>query len=90
MIIKKTITKEIVEETGYICDKCKKQFINNYSQCLDEIGNSAKITFNPGYGSKYDNDLWQLNLCEDCFELTYEFIIGYKMTDNSPYRTRGF
>ena len=59
----------VLEST--VCNKCGKKFNN------ERIGNPiTEIEINFGYGSKYDNQKWVFDLCDECiYELTNDFKI---------------
>jgi len=86
MIIKKseTITKE--SNCGFICDKCKKEFLNE--KLINAWQNAGKLELDGGYGSRFDLSLITLHLCDDCFEDTYEFVTGGKIKPESPHVQR--
>ena len=76
MIITQEIIQTITKHLGFTCDKCKKSFIKNDGKHTFDYRNYAELEFSPGYGSHYDGDLWQLDLCEDCWWIVFEFITG--------------
>lgn len=58
---------------GFKCDYCSKEFAN-------ENQNFATLTYNPGYGSQFDGDLWEHHLCENCWIEISKLITGVKPT----------
>ena len=46
----------------YICDCCGKEF-DDYDK-----NNCAGIYFSPQYGSKYDGEKFDIDLCIDCMD----------------------
>lgn len=64
-----TVQKEVILEV--ICNKCgyKEKFI----ECQN--GYFQAITLNFGYVSKFDGELWEFHLCENCL---VEFIKTFK------------
>lgn len=77
--MKEYITKqqEVKEIDRITCDKCDK-LINEYH------GDHATLQFHAGYGSPFDGDLWEVDLCEDCYWALFTPIMGFK-PDPSEY-----
>ena len=73
MVIKKKETKEVEVVDKLICDRCKKDQANDIIGLVKDFGS---MTFYPGYGSSFDMSAWELDLCEDCWWATYEFVTG--------------
>jgi hypothetical protein len=57
--------KQVVQEEeileNVICNMCG-------SKQDPHVGNCTDITINFGYGSKYDGDKWEFDLCDDCLD----------------------
>lgn len=61
------------------CNKCGKKISKNNYEGLN-LMHLFKISFK--YGSKYDMEQWNYNLCEDCLlELISSFIIPPEILD---------
>jgi hypothetical protein len=60
--MKKFKTVEIPQEivTEYKCDKCGKESEDGF----DPYIHTLRIDWN--YGSKFDLETWEVDLCEDC------------------------
>ena len=69
------VTKD--EVVGYKCDHCSLEFPDN----------CARLIYNPGYGSQFDGDYWELHLCEICWLKIFEIITKKtpRVDDDSPY-----
>jgi len=59
-----------------ICNKCGKE-----SDATDYTNTNQEFILSFGYGSNYDNQIWQLDLCEDCLmKIIGEFQIKPEIT----------
>ena len=53
----------------FICNKCKRVFPD-----LDGYGLRTQFRF--GYGSKYDGDLFDMTICNDCADSVAEALVN--------------
>lgn len=44
------------------CNKCGAEFK------YPHVGQATRVSVDFGYGSKFDGDRWEFDLCDDCFE----------------------
>lgn len=64
--MKKYFKKNNLKEV--ICDSCK-------NSCKKEFDfEYATLNAHWGYGSKKDGDVYQIDLCEDCFDKISDFL----------------
>lgn len=61
--------------SNLICNKCGR-----------ESNHTEKVYINFGYGSKFDSEKWEFNLCDDCLE---EFALSNAIKPKG-YGTTGF
>jgi hypothetical protein len=63
---KVTMVEEVIIEESICCNKCGKEYKKSHEEqyCWDAKMQSFSASF--GYGSKYDMEHWQFDLCEDC------------------------
>lgn len=63
----KTISKEVTERIleSITCNKCGTERKMEYDFTYNEF---QHVNFSFGYGSKFDNDNWSFDLCENCVE----------------------
>lgn len=62
MIITEKRTKEVLVQTGFICDVCKDKLTD-----MIEVQEKVSITFTGGYGSIFgDGDTFSVDLCQNC------------------------
>ena len=54
-----TVNKEVETIEEYICDRCEKVSKDSVSPYVQTIH------IDWGYGSKFDTELWEIDLCED-------------------------
>jgi len=61
--------EELLKVVGdVLCDVCNKS-------CKHEMNfESARLAVNWGYESKNDGDAYCIDLCEDCFERTLQYL----------------
>ncbi|WP_340032587.1 hypothetical protein NSQ20_12035 [Paenibacillus sp. FSL K6-1122] len=79
-IVKKSVevteTKDVVVSESVRCNRCGEQYENVYCDSERFIGNwdamiqSFKFAF--GYGSKFDGEYWEFDLCEICLESIFK------------------
>ena len=50
------------------CDRCHKEYSNDYDHDITPI----QIEF--GYGSKFDTEIWNFDLCDECIEEVFKDI----------------
>ena len=60
--MKKFKTIEMPQEivTEYVCDKCGKKSEDGFSPYIQTLH------IDWGYGSKFDTEMWEIDLCEEC------------------------
>ena len=58
----KIVQRDVKEVTGVKCDKCRKSMKNLQVQC----GGYGQITMGFGYGSKFDGEVYEGELCDLC------------------------
>jgi hypothetical protein len=60
--MKKFNTVEVPQEvvTEFCCDRCKKVSEDGFIPYIHTLH------IDWGYGSKFDGDMWEVDLCEDC------------------------
>jgi hypothetical protein len=68
--IEETITKE--EVLSMTCDCCGKTEVGEHVEYASDI-NNFNISF--GYGSKFDTDRWEFDVCDQCLE---KWVAGFK------------
>lgn len=56
----RTITEPVT--TAIKCDRCGKDLMENHYG--DQEGTSFTLDF--GYGSRFDLDRWEFDICDDC------------------------
>lgn len=66
----KTVTKETKELKKITCDRCGVTSSENDEMPAGMSPYIETIGIHWGYGSKYDNDYWEWDLCEKCIEET--------------------
>lgn len=56
-----------MREEKIVCNRCGKK-IKTTNQILDYAKKNEfqHLEFNFGYGSKFDNEYWSVDLCEEC------------------------
>ena len=61
--MKKIVQRRVREEFKLYCDKCGKE-------CETKIPTEGahELSWSTGYGSKYDEYVFKLDLCDNCFE----------------------
>ncbi|MDD3160042.1 MAG: hypothetical protein PHQ98_03680 [Candidatus ainarchaeum sp.] len=72
LLKKKKIDSFVVVKQN--CDFCKKE-IN-----LDYGCGTVDIEF--GYGSKYDDERFHLDICDDCFDLYFKKVVGLRKSND--------
>lgn len=82
MEIKKKVIKEENVVDHIVCDKC-------HQKC-DEYC-SARLIYGPGYGSNFDGEWWQVDLCEECWKQIMFLVTGEipEAYSGSKYRLHG-
>lgn len=67
MKVEKTIIKQVQEVDKIVCDKCN-------TDC--DVYCVARLIYAPRYGSEFDEDWWEVDLCEECWKKMMFDIIG--------------
>ena len=63
------VTKTTDEVKEITCDRCGKRSVKNIVPVgMDPYIDTISVYW--GYGSKYDGELWEFDLCEKCIEET--------------------
>lgn len=77
----KKIKKEIVvkELKSVICNKCGRKEKADYDGL--DTGNISNIELSFGFGSKFDLEQWEMDICDECLE---EWVSEFK---HKPDRT---
>lgn len=77
--MKKTAEKTVEFIDDVICDICGKS-------CKDKLDNFENAELNAywGYTSKRDGDTYEVDMCEDCFDKTLQFLIKLKGSNIEP------
>lgn len=71
-IVESVETVVVVQELkGIVCNCCGKTSEPHY------IDSTQQFRLGFGYGSKYDCETWEFDLCEECLE---KFVRGFKVT----------
>lgn len=72
-------TIEVVDDV--FCDICG-------SSCKDHMDNMENATLSAywGYSSKKDGDVYEIDICESCFDKTIEFLSKLKGSEIKPTR----
>jgi hypothetical protein len=76
----KTITEKTIEVVDdVICDVCG-------NSCKDHMDNMESATLSAywGYTSKKDGEVYEVDICESCFDKTIKFLSGLKGADIKP------
>jgi hypothetical protein len=70
-------TIEVIDDV--VCDICEKS-------CKDHIDNMESASLNAywGYSSKKDGQNYDIDLCENCFDKTLEFLSKLKGSEIKP------
>lgn len=69
--ITETVTK--TETSVVVCNRCGKKVEGEDAQYSSDI-TDVRVEF--GYGSKFDTDVWEFDICDDCIEeITKSFVV---------------
>ena len=60
---KQTIIKTVVK--SITCNCCGKTISGN----LENMADITNLNISFGYGSRFDNTTWDMDICDDCLEL---------------------
>ena len=66
----KTVEKTVKELAALTCNKCgcKKPIYDDSLESLSDLHEFQSFMFSFGYGSKFDEQVWEFDLCENCLE----------------------
>lgn len=67
------VQREVLQVTGFVCDKCGKEIDPNDSLEFQEV---QHLEGSPGYSSKFgDSCPWEVDFCDTCwFELVGKYV----------------
>jgi hypothetical protein len=79
--MKKFKTVEVPQDViiNYVCDKCKIESKDGFFPYIHTL----HIDWN--YGSKFDGDMWEVDLCENCL---IEMLEGTDIQQFQQYRNK--
>jgi len=78
----KTVLEKVDLLEKCICNKCGKEIksaVGDFNDCSDY----QHFWFRWGYVSKFDGEVWEFDLCEDCIN---EFVQTFSVPANILYR----
>lgn len=74
-MIKYTETKKVIETTEVeyiVCDKCNLKSERSDAFPAGTFPAITRVEVFFGYGSKFDTEIWELDLCDDCAKKIFE------------------